>query len=197
MVASLTACWQSASRRDALPVDPLALLPADAAIVGGFDAKRVRASELWHQYGPTWLAETPELGDSFKASCGFDPIAALDSVTFALVRFDVDPLELVFVVRGYPKKAVLTCLRDHPPAGTSVLFKGETVTGQVSGTPVALQFVDETTAIITSGRAASPEAIAQLVARGAPLRASQAFIDRFARSIMRCSARSTSPRSSR
>ncbi len=183
VLAAFTACWQSATaRRDVPPVaDRLAFLPATAEIVGGFDGNRARASALWRQYGPKLFGTTPELVDEFKASCGFDPVAALDSVAFALVDLDADPLEVVVVVRGYPKKATLACIRDHAPPDSSPVFTGDTVTIDASGTPIALQFVDDTTAIIASGPAATPAAIAQLIARGAPLRASPGFTERFAR----------------
>src|SRR4051812_38522461 len=59
----------------------IAMLPADSDVVLGLNFAQLQSSAMWKQYAPMVLKNAnKELGE-FQATCGFDPVTTIKSVS--------------------------------------------------------------------------------------------------------------------
>ncbi len=153
----------------ATSVDDLALLPTDSEVVIGIDADRIRNSGLWRQYVVPALANAPVMRQ-FVQKCGFEPIAALASMTVGIksVGQDGDGAGVI-VVHGLPKANMTACaqLVDASDEGITVRADGDTVLYTTSRGPLAgFTFLDDSTAVVVIGPDATKDGIARIAAGG-------------------------------
>lgn len=168
--------------------DDLSLLPLDSELVMGLNFAQVQQSDLWKQFiepkmmsgeGQRKLAE-------FKASCGFDPMTSVKSISAGMKGVGGDKPDGVVVLHGLDKAKVLACLEtDKVKAemakdgselsrdGDVSLFKSK------SGSQVAVVFVNDSTAIAVLGEQVTAASAKAAAAGGSALKSSQAFLDKY------------------
>jgi hypothetical protein len=85
-------------------------LPANLVGVGGVSFDQIRSSELFKTFWPIAMAQAGAQAklDEFKQTCGFDPIASVDSAAVGMSG----PNEGAFVValKGADQKAIEACI---------------------------------------------------------------------------------------
>ena len=159
--------------------DDLPYLPANADLAGGLDLAQLRKSALWQTFVAPALASNSEIA-AIAAECGFDPIAAAQSVSIGLHGFgnDGDPTGTI-VIHGYDKAKSLACASGQSRDGMTVTVDDGVVL--VSGDHVHLgaTFVDDTTAIVVLGAATRADVMA-VAAGGGGLAAGTGFSPLFA-----------------
>jgi len=157
--------------------DVLAFLPMDSEIVLGLDARQIVASPLWKHAGPQLMARIAKGVGDFQATCGYDPIAALQSVTVGLKA--TTPIDGVFVLRGLPRDKTLACAGRAIPRQPPIVVEGGIITVPGDGPddpPAVMTFADATTLVVATSRGKLDAALAS----GAPLRRSRAFSELWA-----------------
>jgi hypothetical protein len=163
----------------AAAADALAFLPADSEIVLGVDMQQVFGSPLWKRFGDGLVARIGKELSEFKTACGYDPVATLRTVTMGVKLVREDNPEGVFVVRGPDRDKTMACIpRTYAKEGRKAQIEGGVVVVPGKGGddyPMAMTFVDATTAVFATGPQMSRGKLEALLAAGAPLRKSRAF----------------------
>jgi hypothetical protein len=154
--------------------DPLAFLPNDATVVFAIDLRQLRGSALWREYEPMIDAA---VAPTF-AKCGYDPLAALASISGA-VR---DSGDGVFVLRGLDRARTLQCLDRLDLSDTKVTDDHGVVTlVNKSGAVNMLTFANDTTLVIEGSHQPTRESLSNVLTSGAPLRGSARFLELYQR----------------
>lgn len=151
-------------------VEDLALLPADSELVIGVDLARVQRSVLWQQLVAPALANAPGLRD-FETECGFDPLAALASITIGLKGAAGEHKDLsgAIVIHGFAKAKAFACIAKRhaerqPDA--QVQIDGDVMLISRDNAPhAALTFIDDSTALVVLGSDSTKDGIARIAAR--------------------------------
>ncbi|MBX3159370.1 MAG: hypothetical protein KF773_25595 [Deltaproteobacteria bacterium] len=158
--------------------DPLAFLPADSEIVIDADLSRVKSSALWRHVEPIVYGHAGEDLARFRELCGFDPLAQLGRVTFAMRGLDAPRATGVFVLRGLDKKGTMGCLKKNLTAERRIKIYNDNIAyvqPELGEDPVAFGFANDRTLVVLVGPTASPTELTKVFAAGAPLRKSAAF----------------------
>jgi hypothetical protein len=167
-----------APRVNAAAHDPLGYLPIDAELVMSLDANQLRASGLWKLLEPLVLAKAGDAIGKMHTLCGVDPLRSVRQITLGLKDLG-DPIgpSGVFVVRGLDGGALTACMeRLVGTAPRVTIANGVVAVAAGPGEhPAAFTFAGPSTLVAVLGPTASPEALAAVIRRGAPLRGSPAF----------------------
>jgi hypothetical protein len=170
----------SAPRVRTATQDPLGYLPVDSEIVMSLDAARLRASGLWKLVEPVVTAKVGTALDKLRTLCGVDPLRSVRQITLGFKNLgDAIGPSGVFVVRGLDRSALMACMAPLVGAAPRVtIANGVVAVAAVPGEhPAAFTFAGASTLVAVLGPTASPEALAAVIQRGAPLRGSPAFVE--------------------
>lgn len=161
----------------AAAADELAFLPMDADVVIGLDAQQIFGSALWKHLEPQLMQRLGQGLQELRAACGYDPFAALRSVTVG-AKAGGGSFDGVLVVRGLERDRTMACAGRALAQRARVTIEGGVVTiSQKPGEPpVVMTFADPRTLVIAPSRAKLDAALAS----GAPLRRSRAFSELWA-----------------
>jgi hypothetical protein len=169
------------------PGGDLALLPAESEVVFGMNLGQMQQSPLWKQFVEPKLAvaERRQMLDEFKAKCGVDPMKMLSSITVGIRGF-ADKPSAVAVGHGLDKAKLLDCFDKNKAEiaknggpevtrdGDVVLFKDD------RGESAAVQFINDSTAVMVAGPNASAAAVKAVVAGGgSSLKSSAPFLEMY------------------
>ena len=161
----------------------LGWLPADSEVVLGIDMARIKSSALWQQFVAPALEHASGL-DSFAATCGFDPLASLSTVSIGLKGVGTQMTGTV-VAHGFDKAKVMACITsqtaDAAKKGVTMTIDGDVVlVTEPDALSVGLTFLDDSTALVVAGpQAASKAGVEQVAAGNSGLQASPAFAQLF------------------
>lgn len=162
---------------DGVPTaDVLSFLPGNSDLVIGVDMTVVRASALWAEYLPRVLAAAgPELTE-LTQNCGFDPIMTLESLVIGVRSQDLGN-SLVIVVRGFDRDLMTRCLVSQAFRDSRITLDGDVLTSDSpSGDRTLATFADRRTLVMLNWHGATKQQLAEVVARGAPLRKSPSVV---------------------
>nr|MBA2542574.1 hypothetical protein [Deltaproteobacteria bacterium] len=148
--------------------DPLAHLPANTSLAMSIDLVRLRKSPLWVAYWPQIQAAiAPQLA-GVQAKCGFDPLAAITSITAAMP--DGSDNDITLVVRGLPREQTIACVMKQAFPEATAMDEGGVITmHHQSGAVNMFTFVDPTTLVLRGSKAPTKETLQAAVATAAPL----------------------------
>jgi hypothetical protein len=163
----------------------LALLPADSEVVIGMNLGQMQQSALWKQFVEPKLAaaEAQQMMSEFKAKCGTDPMKMISSIAIG-VRGLSDKPSAVGVARGLDKAKVLDCIEktkaDMVKDGGEVTRDGDVILFKADrGQPVAVQFTNDSTAVIVVGENANAAGVKAVLGGGSSLKSSAAFLEMY------------------
>ncbi len=170
-------------------VDDLGWLPANADVVAGIDMTRIQTSALWQTFVAPLLEHASGI-DAVVAACGFDPLASLTLVTVGVTGMGSDSQPAgTFVFHGFDKTKAMACVTSYAVPSTTAAGATVTVDGDVviitppndPGSAIGLTFVDDGTALVVVGPAATTKAgIEQVAAGHGALASSPQFAELFA-----------------
>lgn len=164
--------------------DDLSLLPAESEVVLGLNFAQLRQSALWKQFEPKLMEMAAKGLADFKATCGFDPMEAVQSLSMGLKNLDGDTPDGVIVMHG-PEKAKLMGCMDKAKAeaaknGAELTVDGDVVTiKDKSGETMAWTYVDNDTVVGVLGPAASKDAVLAAAKGGSALKTSATFVEMY------------------
>ena len=164
--------------------DELGFLPVDADLVIGIDMANARRSALWQKLEPQLIARLgPEL-DRVRAECGVDPLQSLERATLAMKMLSGDRVKGVFVLRGLGSPRMIECFskQNVREGGKSTDDRGVLVMHRPSRKDMTAAVATVgTTMVIHFDASANRDTVAAVLAGGAPLRSSPAFLSLYAR----------------
>jgi len=164
--------------------DPLGFLPVDAEVVMSVDVNQLRASALWKQFEPAVSAKAGDTLGKLRTQCGVELLPSVKQIAMGLQRLgDERGPSGVIVVRGLDRKAFWACVEQLRGADPRVMVANGVmlVKGEPGQNPVALTFAGASTMVLVTSPTASPDELERVIKRGAPLRASTAFLETFGR----------------
>lgn len=169
--------------------DDLSLLPVDSELVMGLNFSQLQQSQLWKQYvEPKMMSgDAVKKFAEFKDKCGFDPMAALKTVSVGLKGLSGKSPEGAFVIHGTEKDKVWSCLdkmKDEiEKDGTTYTKDGDVaiIKGKDATEAVAITFVNDTTALGVIGPAATKDGVKAAAAGTSTLKTSPAFVDMYSK----------------
>lgn len=158
----------------------LAMIPKESDGVIGIDLGKLRGSELYKAYE----AQLREVGagqlDAVQELCGFDPVPKLQRV----IAGGAGRGDATAVVDGLGKAEVVACMQKAaaaPPPDTTITVDGDFMTVVQGDNALAMQFLDDDTAVIArrGDRAPDKAAMAAILAAkdGDGLTGSQPFME--------------------
>ena len=166
--------------------DDLSLLPVDSEAVMGLNVSQLQSSSLWKQFVEPQMmkGEFASKLAEFKAKCGFDPIASIKNMSFGLKGVGTEKPDGVIVVRGPDKTKTLACfdkMKDEAAkSGDEVTRDGDVVTIKPKDAePVALTFINDTTAVAVVGPQATKDGVMKAAQGGSTLKSSPAFVEMY------------------
>jgi archaellum component FlaG (FlaF/FlaG flagellin family) len=164
----------------------LALLPADSEVVVGMNVGQIQQSGLWKQLVEPKLAAArgQRLMSEFREKCGIDPLKMVSSFTFGARDVAGDKPAMVAVAHGLDKAKLLDCIEknkaDIAKDGGEVTRDGDMVLFKSNrGDPVAVQFTNDSTAVIVAGQSATPAGVKAVLAGGSSLKSSAPFLEMY------------------
>jgi hypothetical protein len=156
--------------------DWLGFLPVDSEIVVGIDSKQIRTTAVWSQLLPKIEKDMGRDLDEVRAACGFDPFQTVERVSVGLRAIERDKLVGVIVVHGVGA-GMMGCVRSHFGKGGTVSDdKGVLVMDSHPDMRSAWTVIGSTL-IVQLDPAAGHDSMQVVLASGAPLRGSKAFMD--------------------
>lgn len=166
----------------------LALLPLDSELVLGVNLGQVQQSALWKQLVEPKLmsGDVQKKVAEFKEKCGFDPMAAVKSISAGVKGVGGDKPDAVVVAHGIDKAKVLGCLdkmKDEiAKDGTEVsrdgditLFKGK------NGEQAAITFLNDSTLLAVLGDKANAAGVKAAAAGSSTLKTSASFNEMYSK----------------
>ena len=109
--------------------DDLSLLPVDSEMVMGLNFAQLQQSALWKQFSPKLMEKAAGGLAEFKATCGFDPLEAVKSVSMGLKGLGGDAPDGAIVVHGLDKAKVMACVDkakdEAAKKGTEITVDGD------------------------------------------------------------------------
>jgi hypothetical protein len=162
--------------------DDLSLLPADSEVVLGLNFAQLQQSALWKQFSPALMAKASAGLNDFKTACGFDPMAAVTSVSLGMKGLGGDKPDGIVVIHGPEKSKVTACIDK---AKTEAAKNGSeiTVDGDVflitdkSGEKTAWTYVGNDTLVGSIGPSASKDTLLAAAKGGSALKNSATFVE--------------------
>lgn len=183
IVVALTLASVPAFAQKATAADDLSLLPADSELVGGLDFQQAQTSLVWKQLVLPALAK----GDAkaklteFQKTCGVDPMKVVTTVALGMKGLGNEHPDGVVVAHGVPKAKLLACfdkMTKGKKQSADVKRDGDVlVVAKQGNQPVAFAFVDDTTAIIVIGTAATGDGVRAILKGTSALKTSAKFVD--------------------
>ena len=166
--------------------DDLSLLPVDSEAVMGINFAQLQSSALWKKFVEPQMmkGDFPSKLAQFKGKCGFDPMAAIKSLSIGMKGVGGDSPDGVIVVRGAGKKESLDCfdkMKDEASkSGDEITRDGDVVlVKSKKGETVAITFVNDTTAVAVVGPNASKDGVKKAAQGGSALKSSPAFVEMY------------------
>jgi hypothetical protein len=163
--------------------DQLGFLPADAEIVVGVDIAAIRRSSLWHAFEPQFdalMRQFPEV-----SACSQDYSKNLARITVSVKMLAPKRFDAVMVVHGTDMARGLACsIADAKrKGGTATVDRGVTITTSPSSPEHAgaMMLVGPRTLVVHIAPGASYDTLTKVLASGAPLRQSPAFMELYRR----------------
>ena len=125
----------------------------------------------------------------FKATCGFDPIEQVKSVSVGVKGIDPGgggkKAEGVIVIHGLDKTKALACVdkakAEAAKKGTEITRDGDVFTIKEKGDVSAWTFVNNDTAVGVIGPSASKDTVLAAVKGGSTLKTSQTFVEMYSK----------------
>lgn len=160
--------------------DPLGFLPVDSEVVMALDANRLRATPLYQRLAPDMLSRIGGALDELNQMCGFDMLGSIRGISVGLSQVGSDNPTGVAVVSGLPRDKSMACIDTANQKKPGQFTRdGDVVFQQASSGKVAFMFVDASTAVTYMGPDVSKQRLMTVLAGGAPLRKSPAFMEMF------------------
>jgi hypothetical protein len=172
----------------AVAAEDLSLLPLDSELVLGINVGQIQQSALWKQFvEPKMMtAETTKKLGEFKAKCGFDPMTAIKTVSVGLKGLANEKPDGVVVIHGVDKTKTFACLEtmkaemaadgtEYTHDGGIGMFKAK------DGPPVALTFVNDSTAVAVLGEQANAAGVKAVTMGNSALKSSPPFLDMYSK----------------
>jgi hypothetical protein len=163
--------------------DDFALLPVDSELVFGVDFAQLSHSAVWQTYVEPKLAAVDGL-QKFKALCGFDLVASLQS--FAVGIRDMSSSSGMIVLHGLDRAKSMTCfdndgLAEVQKDGTKVVIDHDVVLlTDPAGRHIGFTFVDDKTAVAVIGPdGVSHDSVRGVTAGTRGLKTSPAFLEMY------------------
>jgi hypothetical protein len=190
VVGGLTACRRApvatpankvaAPNYSATADDELGFLPIDAEIVAGIDMMSLRRSQLYQKFEPMFISALGDDLTKFRNACGFDPLKTTERITIALKERGANEYSGVIVIRGVDTSRVRECLATEVQknGGKATNDRGVVLVTQPSspGTTMAVGVVGASTMVIQMDAVTTYDSLSSVLAAGAPLRKSAAFM---------------------
>jgi hypothetical protein len=167
--------------------DVLGFLPSDTAVVIGIDAVAIRSSTLYKTFEPQIVQLLGGKLDKLRAACSIDPLRSLERITLAGSNRPNGNMDGVAVVRGMDSARLVECYGNELPkhaAGMKVVKDRDVLIGTEPASPnqqTAVAAVAPTTFVLHQAPAVSHDSMQSVIASGAPLRQSPAFMKFFDR----------------
>ena len=166
----------------------LALLPVDSEVVIGLNFAQLQKSALWQKFvAPAMMKpEQQKKLEEFKAKCGFDPMASVQSISMGLKNLGGDTPDGVVVAHGLPKAKMMGCLdaykAEAEKEGTTVTTDQDVIlVKDKRGETVAMSFVDDDTLIGVMGANANPAGVKAAAAGTSTLKSSPTFVELYSK----------------
>lgn len=166
--------------------DDLSLLPVDSEVVLGLNFSQLQKSALWQKFVQPQLMkdEAQKKLAEFQTKCGFDPMAAISSVSMGLKGVGADKPDGVLVVHGPEKAKVLGCLDkmkgEAEAEGTTITTEQDVVTiKSKDGDNFAFTYVNDTTLVGVVGANANAAGVQAAAKGGSALKTSPAFVEMY------------------
>jgi hypothetical protein len=166
----------------AIAADELGFLPAASEIVVGIDFVQLKGSALWQKFQPLLLAQIPMI-DTYRKSCGFDPVQTIERITFAGNMAGANRFVGIVVVRGVDSARGIECInKNAQQIGTVKDDGGVLVVKQKNMIdPMAVMAVDPMTVVIQVDANVNAGTQCAFERAGAPLRSSPVFMNLYER----------------
>ncbi|HEU4733184.1 MAG TPA: hypothetical protein VFT22_35070 [Kofleriaceae bacterium] len=168
--------------------DDLSLLPLDSELVLGVNLAQVQQSALWKQFVEPKLmsGDAVKHMTEFKTKCGFDPMAAIKSVSVGMKGVGNDKPDGVVVIHGLDKARSWACLDANKDEitkdGTEYTKDGDVgIFKNKDGYSAAVTFVNDSTAIAVLGDKANAAGVKAVAAGGSTLKSSPPFLDMYSK----------------
>jgi hypothetical protein len=164
--------------------DDLALLPADSEMVLGLNFAQLQQSALWKQFAPKLMEKMEKGLNDFKTACGFDPMAAVKTVSMGLKGVGNDKPDGAIVVHGLDKAKSMACLDkakvEAAKQGSEITVDGDVFTVKdKSGETTAWTFVGSDVLLGSVGPSASKDTLLAMSKGGTGLKGSQTFLEMY------------------
>jgi hypothetical protein len=144
--------------------------------VFGIDFVQLRGTALWQKYEPQLVKQIGVI-DTYRQSCGFDPVKTIERVTFAGSSTGPNTFSGVVVVRGVDSGRALECITKHAKQiGTVANDGGVLVIKQQGMDAMAVAAVDPMTVVVQVDATVNRETIGRVLRAGTPLRSSPTFM---------------------
>jgi hypothetical protein len=185
LILAIASCFHdsSATLKNGAPAsdanDQLAYLPVDSELVFGVDIAALRGSALWKRFEPRVVHEMGKDYEEVRAACGFDPFEVGTYFTVGLRFNDEDHVSGVAVARGMPSK-VMDCVATRFGKGGETTRDRGTIVQRENRTNLAWAMAGDALVMHVDARAGH-DSIERVVASGAPLRNSAAFMSLYDR----------------
>lgn len=168
--------------------DDLSLLPVDSELVLGLNFSQLQTSALWKKFVEPQLmkGDTQQKLGEFKDKCGFDPMAAVSSISMGLKGLGADTPDGVIVVHGPDKTKVLACLdkmkEEAAKDGSTIEKDGDVVNIKSKrGEAFAFTYVNDNTIVGVVGKDANTAGVKKAAAGGSALKTSAAFVEMYSK----------------
>ena len=166
--------------------DDLSLLPVDSEAVMGINFAQLQSSALWKKFVEPQMmkGEFPQKLAEFKTKCGFDPMAAIQSLSIGMKGVGEEKPDGVIVVRGPDKTKSLACFdkmkEEASKSGDEVTRDGDVVmVKSKDGDTVGITFINDNTAIAVVGPNATKDGVMKAAQGGSALKSSPAFVEMY------------------
>jgi hypothetical protein len=166
--------------------DDLSYLPVDSEVVLGINFAQVQQSSLWKQFVEPKLmsGDTQRRISEFKTRCGFDPMTSVRSISMGAKDTGTGKPDAVVIVHGLDKAKSLDCVDkskdDLAKEGSEVTRDGDVILiKDRRGDPIAVSFVNASTAVMVVGPNATTAGIKAVAAGGSTLKSSPKFLEMY------------------
>lgn len=168
--------------------DDLALLPVDSELVMGLNFTQLQQSALWKKFVEPKMMQNDvqKKFAEFKAKCGFDPMAAVKTMSLGLSGIGNKKPDGAIVIHGPDKAQTMACLdkvKDEASKdGDSIVNDAGIVTVTTKdGDKFAFTFVNDSTMLGVIGANAGAAGVKAAAAGTSTLKSSPAFVDMYAK----------------
>ena len=182
VLALAGSAWAQAPKKIAAS-DDLSYLPVDSEVVGGLDFAQIQQSSLWKKFVEPQLmsGDAQKKIAEFKAMCGIDPMSAVTKLSFGIKGLGSDAPDGVIVAHGVSKAKLTACFAKYKPQpGTDIKVDGNVaIISSKDSQPVAVTFLNDTTAIAVIGPKATKAGALAAAKGGTTLKGSKPFMEMY------------------